>query len=173
MPFDLIGDFLAPDRMHATMSMSFLGSTMEIEMINIGDTAYTTDPETGEWISNANPDEIAPFDPNAFIGSEEYDLEDPVLVGIEVIDGVPAYHLSGDVSSTDFEELMGEQAGEGTMTIDFWIGVEDLLLRKITMSADFSGSLMEGMEGDQQITLLIEIVFSNYNAEISIEPPIN
>lgn len=174
IPLSLIGDYQAPDRMHAVLTMNFLGSTMETEMITIGDTSYVTDPETGEWIQEtADGTGIAPIDPGELIGPGEYELEDPVLVGIEEVDGVLAFHLSGTITSEEFEGLLGEDGGGGSIVIDYWIGLDDFLLRKIAFTAEFYGSLMEEMEGSQDITMSVEIVISDFNKEVNIEAPID
>ena len=48
MPFNMTGDFEAPDRYQAHMTMSFLFFDFEFEMITIGDLKYTTNFDTGE-----------------------------------------------------------------------------------------------------------------------------
>jgi lipoprotein LprG len=173
MPFSLVGDYQAPDRAQIMMTMDFLGTSTEIEMITIGDTTYSLDPTTGEWSVGEAATSFAPIDPSEVVGAGDFNLEDPVLVGIEDMEGVPVYHLSGSVPASDFEELLGQEISDGLMTIDYWVGVDDYLLRKIAFSLEFTGTMMEGMEGTQEISVTVEMVISDYNAEVSIEAPID
>lgn len=173
MPFTMVGDYQAPDRAQFMMSMEFLGTSMTMEMIQIGDTTYTTDPETGEWTTDTTTTDFAPIDPSEVIDTSAYDLENPEVVGIEEVDGVLTYHLSGTISAVDIEELFDATLSESLLTVDYWVGVDDYLLRKLTFSIEFTGSLMEEMEGTQEISMDVEMVISDYNAEVSIEPPID
>lgn len=62
MPIAFEGDFQSPDRVQSNVSMTFSGITFVLEQIIIGDTQYSTNPETGEWEVMAET--ISPFGPS-------------------------------------------------------------------------------------------------------------
>ena len=63
LPFNFIGDFQSPDRTQATLEISIPSSSntsksIASDVIIIGDTAYATNPVTGEW--QFSPDALLP-----------------------------------------------------------------------------------------------------------------
>ena len=48
IPFNIIGDFRAPDRVSETMSISLFGMLLETSYIQIGDDSYSKEPMS-EW----------------------------------------------------------------------------------------------------------------------------
>ena len=86
VPLRFVGDFQAPDRSQGTLSLAIPFFSIEIEVISIGSTTYTKDPETGEGVVTLDE---APFfeGPVEFIGVEELDkLLGLTLVGEETLD---------------------------------------------------------------------------------------
>ena len=81
IPLTFTGDFQAPDRFRGTLTMNFLGFSIESELISIGDTSYQTNPETGEWEVTTEP--ATPLsDPSEFFGDETSEFQDLVLTGL-------------------------------------------------------------------------------------------
>jgi ligand-binding sensor domain-containing protein len=160
IPFTFTGDFQAPDRVQGTMSMSFLGMTIELEFITIGETAYTTNMETGEW--EVSTEQVSPFAPEDFTGIDPADIEDLALVGEETLDGTAVYHLTGTVSAQELGDAMGEAQGE--LQVGYWIGVEDGRLRQNAVEGELSA------EGGT-IDLIATTVYSDYGQSVTIEPP--
>ena len=54
IPLTISGDFLAPDRFQGTMELKIFFFTIETEIITIGDTTWTKDPETGVLMFSEN-----------------------------------------------------------------------------------------------------------------------
>ena len=136
VPIAMTMDYQAPDRSHATVSAELLGMALEMETIIIGDTIYATDPATGEWM--VVEESAIPFSPQGLTGLGSADLDRLVLEGLETLDGVPAYHLVGTVSS----EALGlappgiEADIGGKLQIEYWISVEDDLPRQVVLGGN-------------------------------------
>lgn len=172
VPISFSGDYQAPDRMQALMSIEFLGISIETELITIGGISYATDPMTGDWEKQTEDTEsVTPFQPDSFIGADSFELENPELVGLEELDGVAVYHISGSVPPEGFEEIFGDSGGETTFVIDYWIGMEDNLVRKIMLNVTFSANFL-GTPGElQEVSLAAEINFTDFGKEVYIEAP--
>jgi hypothetical protein len=140
---------------------------LELETIIIGDTIYVTDPTTGEWM--VVEESVVPFSPQGLTGLGSSDLDGLVLQGLETLDGVPAYHLVGTVSSDALglapPGLDAEIGGE--LQIEYWIGVDDDLPRQVTLEGNVTAV------GEEMGTLGLEVVatFSDHGKPVTIEPP--
>ncbi|MDP6402067.1 MAG: DUF3105 domain-containing protein [SAR202 cluster bacterium] len=171
VPLSFVGDYRAPDSVKGKSVMSLSTLDVESEIVIIGDTIYATNPETGEWEVNSNP-ELLMLSPLDFVGdnipsSDEFQgLE---LVGEEMLDGIAVFHLRGLALPVGFARIEGEARA------DFWIGARDLLIHRITIEGElpldqFSGPLSTGnITGTAKIAATI--TFSAYGEPVTIEAP--
>ena len=84
-------------------------------------------------------------------------LTDLQITGIESLDGIDVYHVTG--------EFTFEGTGTGDM-ISYWIGVDDLLVRRIVIT----DSPNESDDGDRQhFDEFYE--FHSFNQDFNIQPP--
>ncbi|MGD9050078.1 MAG: LppX_LprAFG lipoprotein, partial [Anaerolineae bacterium] len=162
IPFTFVGDFEAPDRVQGSMSMTMFGMTIEMEVITIGETAYATNPDTGEWEVGA--ESAAPFSPEDFAGIDPADIEDLTVTGEVSLDGTTAYHLQGIASAQDMGPAMADIEGE--LQLEYWIGVADGRLRQNTVEGEL---LAPGEAGT--IGLVATTTYSDYGQAVAIEPP--
>ncbi len=170
LPFTFEGDFQQPDRLRGEMSMSLGFFSIETEIVLIGEDYYAKNPVSGEWEANsaaldAFPQPIAMF---AMPGSLTSLTADPVLVGIEDLDGIRTYRLR---LTED-----GHQLGAGeSIVLDLWIDSEELRLRRIAATvADLSSDAAAGAsDGLLSGNLAVEVnaVIGNYDAPVDIQPP--
>ncbi len=156
--FTLTGDVLAPDRMHATMSMSAAGTPIKTEMIVISQTTYFVNPTTGNWEIASAP--VAPLRPDMFTTAETKGLEDLKLAGIEDLDGTPVYHLTGTFPMKAAGLL------EGDLLLEYWIGSEDALPRQITAHGNLTAS---STMPTSSITITMQL--SDSGKKVAIEAP--
>lgn len=165
IPLTYVGDFQSPDRMIATMIVSLMGITVESEMIGIGEMMYIMDPITGEWQVMTEGD--APLDPTIFMEIPPSGLADLSIVGEETIGGDRVYHLIGSFK----EEELGEIGGE--LQVEYWIGIEDSLLRKMYLEGEMEvsgeGFLTEDITGG--ISLAVTMNLSDFGKTVVIEIP--
>ena len=169
IPFTFSADYQAPDRVHGKLAVSLGFFSVEVEIITVGDTTYITDPETGEWTTGSGPFSVLPS-PTEFTSEVVSALDDVTLVGQEVLDGTPVYRLRGVPPLTVFEGSGGISA-----QADFWIGVEDSLLRQIVAEGQISLEAMtgtfgvSGISGDATVTMTM--TFAAYGVPVVIEAP--
>ena len=165
IPISYVGDVLTPDRVRGTLSVSLGFFTLEIETITIGEAAYTTDPQTGEWGIASDPISALP-NPVELTGADTLALNDATLVGEETLDGERVYRLRGAPPPA----TVG-----GVATADFWIGVEDFLIRQITaegsMALEDVADALGGGGLSGTATLSMTITFSRYGEPVVIEAP--
>ena len=175
IPVTFVGDFQEPARMRGTAAISVGFASLQTDIVTIGDTVYATDPETGEWEVNSDPDLLL-FDPLDFVGAggpKIGDFEGLELAGVEVLQGDQVYHLTGMVPAEAFGESEGEAQAH------FWIGVQDMLFRQVRFEGELS---LEGIEGalggsvpagvlSGAATITITITFSDYDEPVVIEAP--
>ena len=172
IPFTFVGDYEAPDRIQGAAELSLGFFTIESQIVTIGNTTYATDPETGEWIITPSPD-ILLLNPMDIVGSAGPDpagFADLKLVGVEELEGVPVYHLTGSAPADAFEGT------EVEATADLWVGVEDSLIWRIVIEGELTfedeGAL--GSEGQISGTADVEVTmtFADYGAPVVIEEPV-
>ncbi|HEY42968.1 MAG TPA: LppX_LprAFG lipoprotein [Anaerolineae bacterium] len=166
VPMTFIGDFKMPDRLRGEMTMEMFGSTIETEVIIIGETSYVKDPSSGEW--QISSESATPFTPEDFIGLDQDDLadiENLLLLGEEDLDGVSAYHMTGKLPAEVLRAVLGE--AEGDVKLAYWIGIEDGWMRQV----DIEMKLFEEGGDPEEINATISLKFSEFNKEIIIEAP--
>ena len=164
VPLGLAGDFQAPDRSRGTVSISLGFFTLEFQIITIGDTQYTADPETGEWqISIEAGSPVGPFE--EFVGTDLPEAEDLALLGEEILEGTKVRHLSG---------ALVDEGATGGLQVEYWIGAEDDLVRQIAlngqMELDDGGATVFG-EGAGAGTVSMTLTFSDFGEPVTIEAP--
>jgi hypothetical protein len=171
IPINLVGDFQAPDRIQGTLALSIVFFQIESEFINIGDTSYATDPDTGEWMAGQR--QALDFVDPAVFASPEFLVEggrlaELVLVGSEILAGTPVYQLSGQLS---------DEEGPETLEVSFRIGVDDGLIYQVKLSGQFKRDEELGIAstlraigaGDPTFDALL--TFSDFGKPVAIEAP--
>ena len=164
VPLSYIGDVKTPDRQQGILTMELFGVSIESEVIIIGETSYTKDPETGQW-AIGTADDVVPFTPDSFVGTDTAELDDLVLIGEEDLEGTSVYHLRGTISTQEVEVAIGE--AEGVLQVDYLIGLEDWRIRQIAIEME----LIEEGGDPEKISLTANMKFSDYNREVVIEAP--
>ena len=168
------GDFQAPDRSRFTTLTTPAGITIEYETVVIGETAWLENPLTGLWGISQDVPGILGNGPH--LGAMQLDVLDDAsssvtVEGVEELDGVLLYHLRG--------ELYGEVAsffllGDPMFVtdspwkrfeIELWIGVEDSLVRKLSIG-DFRDRFRA-----PSWPMLITRTYWDFNRPVDIQPP--
>lgn len=173
-PIRFAGDFRLPDRAAGKLQLALGLVLLEIDIVNIGDIAYITNPETGVWeqyplFLTGLPD---PYD-LVLLPPETSRYSDIEVVKDETIDGVETRHLKANLRAN----VLG--GSYDNLFLDVWIGKDDNLLRRLTMAgnaeveeedtAGLSVSVLD-IGGDAEFTMTI--TYSNFNQPVAIEPPI-
>ena len=171
----MVGDFEAPDRNHFTLAVNSAGISAELEMIVIGRESYLKDPLTGVW--QANPESPTPFGNVLAFGAFNTDFAPEVaeaftLVGEEQLDSERVYYLRGAVSGQALSDLLDDpqvEGGEGE--VEYWIRVEDFLVRKarIRVELPVDDSIIDS--GADTLKMQVVMILSDYGKPVDIQAP--
>ena len=169
IPLTYNGVSAAPGRSRASLTLNVYFFSLQIDLIIIGDTVWTTNPQTEVW-ERADSDMIALPNPALLIGGDTPALSDPVIAGAERVDGVETLHLRG-VAQIDALSGLGDELA----LADVWVGSEDWLVYRIVAGGevDLDGLGLPlasaGLTGSAELSL--DIRLSDFNTPVTIEPP--
>ena len=168
VPMTFKGDVQNPDRVKGTLTMEALDQKVSMEMIVISTTTYMRESPTAEWQVTPTDQSGAPFDPEEMAQLKPEDMKDLTFVGEEEVNGRPAYHVSGKVTSglLNLEELLGE-GGEAAFDADYWIDRETSYLLKALVA----GNLVMTGETEATVDMWMTMSFTDYNKPVTIEAP--
>ena len=168
------GDYQSPDRTRLSISLTFRGNDFVADYITIANETYIQVPGTDisqvsdSW-DGLDLRETLRFDPDS--------MENLVLIGEEELDGEKVYHLKGSLAS-DAEGLLNSVPGSLVMVIpiggvlvgvEFWIGVEDFLVRRTIQNIDIELSSDMGKGGE--LSLELDMRLSDYGKSVDIQAP--
>jgi hypothetical protein len=163
------GDFVAPDRLQATIKVGAGNLISEIQIVTIGDEGWMTNLFTGRW--EALPaewdlDPAALFEPETGIPDLlTKELQDVALAGPMVVEGLPdvAWSLSGRAQPGQLEAMSGGLIPAAPADVDLWIDpVSNLIYRMRVV-------LPESDPADPTELLLN---LSHFDEAVTIEPPL-
>jgi hypothetical protein len=168
VPLSYVGDVQVPNKTHGIVSLSVTVFALEMEIITIGDVVYTTNPQSGAWEISEDGGLGIP-NPADFSRGGEPPLADPVYEGDEERAGHNVYRLTGTARINTLEDA--NQESQATI----WIGVDDLLLREITLQVELSLDALGLPFGDVGLgetgTVALSIKLSDFGKPVSIEAP--
>ena len=149
------------------MSIAFF--SIETEVISLGGTTYTKDPESGEWSASAGDSGIF-TDPGGFARVQAAALEGLELVGEVTLDQVAALHVKGIAPPGALGDI------GSNVEIQFWIGVEDGLFRQITADGDLdiageADDLLGGLAAGGAASVSITLRLSDFGKPVVIVAP--
>ena len=170
LTYGLVVDYQVPDRLRAEITATVpLQGSIEVQMVSIGDTAYATNPDTGKW-------ELVPTESFPIV-SLDLLAEDTItgiaglsVQGVEELDGADVYRIAGTLpagavaTTTSLGTLI--DGGEGDLSVVYWIGVDDSLIRGFTGEGE--------LEFDAEIKVSVSVTadFSDFGKEVVIEAPV-
>ncbi len=169
IPLTYSGVSAAPGRSDASLILNVYFFSLQIDLIIIGDTVWTTNPQTEVW-EEASSDTIALPNPALLIGGDTPALSAPTIVGTEQVDGVETIHLTG-VPQIDALSGLGDELASA----DVWIGAEDWLVYRIDaggeVDLDALGLPLSGVGLSGSAELSLDIRLYDFNMPVTIEPP--
>jgi LppX_LprAFG lipoprotein len=168
IPLTLAGDVQNPGRFKGTMTMEMMGQSVRADMVVISPTTYISESTTGSWQTTTAEEAGLPINPSSISGINPDDIEGLTMVGEETIGGRAAYHLTGTVKAAPLglQESLGA-GGDVNLKADYWIDKENSYMLKSVVGGDIA------MTGEIEATINMSMVmlFSNYNAPVTIEAP--
>ena len=180
VPITVDGTFQPPDRSKGKVTIDFGGFEFEFEFVNIGDDFYMTDIGTGLWLK----DDTGGGDIEFFLvidsllddsSDDSVDLFGNLdYIGVEDVNGVDTHHIIASLSDATLGDL---SPVPGEYTIDYWVGVDDGLVHKITVRGDAElsaggepDSLLGGF-GSGNVEVNIDLTLGDFNVPVEIEVP--
>ncbi len=125
------GDIIAPDKVEAAVSGTFLGLPLRSRLVVAAGKYYLEDPFTGKWREvsiKTNP--VAFFDPAKGVLAVIRGATQLELVGSEKVGGADAYHLQGKTTVGSITPLLGNPPGARLVDVELWVDKEtDRLVR--------------------------------------------
>ncbi len=159
------GDVLKPDKLSGSVSATYSGIPVKINVLVDGQSQYWTDPASGRWgpmPSELNMAEF--FDPSKGMADILGNIKGLASDGTEKIDGTDTYRLKGSVPTQALKSLSAEVTATGDLSTTVWIGASDFLLRKVQLQ----GPVLSDEPADIARTISIK----DYNKEVTIETPV-
>ncbi len=128
-------DFNAQGELQATVQYLASGSLINIEVIALPDMHYVKYPLSNDWVP-LDPAESPLTKLNLAEGPVKIldNVTSPTFVGTENREGHKTYHLTGQVTKSDIESIVGTVTTADVFTADLWIGVEDSLLYEVDVA---------------------------------------
>lgn len=133
----ITGDLQRPDGSLAALTVRGALGVAEIRTVSLAGQLYFTNPVTRAW-------QCLPagstFDPSVLFDSEkgiafllQQGVENISLVGLEELDGRPAYHLRGTLPAALLQPISAGLLGAGPVAMDLWADVETSRAAKIVL----------------------------------------
>ena len=95
-------------------------------------------------------------------------VEGFTLVGEERLDGERVYHLKGPVSGEALADLLDDsQVENGEGEVEYWIGIEDFLVRKTGIQVE----LPVDDSGADTFKMQVVMTLSDYGKSVDIQAP--
>ncbi len=128
------GDFSRPDRMGVHLKVIAAVAAAELDMIAIGNEQYITNILTQQW--EVLPPEFG-FNPAVMfdqkVGLEQVlsgGIDAAKLVGVESIDNVNVYHVTGQLDGARVQGMSGGLISTGRVETEVWVDGSTFLPRK-------------------------------------------
>lgn len=165
---EIAGDFQAPDRSRVSMSMDSDDGSTEVEIITVEGTTYLKLSGIDMWVIGTDP--ITPYGDLFQFGPFSTDFEAGVIAGFgspmrEELASENVHYVRGTVSGDSLADLLdnvNDTDGEGEA--EFWVGVDDFLVRKMVIEARLPSE-----EGT--VTIQITMTLSDFGKPVDIQPP--
>lgn len=170
VPVFMEGDAAAPDRASGAMTIGVLMFALRMDVIIIGESAWTTNPQTDTWQA-VDARSLGIPNPAMLVSDGSLALDEPAIAGEEQIEGVRTTLVEGGLQ---LDEVTNVARSEATATL--WIGADDYRIYKIgyegIIDADALGLSLDSMGLTGDAAIIFDLRLSEFDAPISIEPPI-
>lgn len=157
------GDVEGREAMQLEVEASFAGANIKTGIIVLPEGAYLQNPLTGRWQQQDAIDISRLFDPRTGVTGLMREATNVEVVDREAIDGVDSYVLEGTVDSGSLTSFVGTAEAGTPVTGRLWVGVEDLLVRRIEVVGPIAPE-----DGDD---IVRRITLSAFDEPVNISVP--
>ena len=119
------------DRMQLEVEARFASTKIKTGIVILPGEGYLQNPLTGRWQQQDDLDTSSLFDPATGVTGLMRAATDVEVVDREDVDGVDSYVLETSVDSGNLQVFVGNATPGTAVTARVWIGVDDLLVRRI------------------------------------------
>lgn len=159
-----VGDVVRPDKLKATISGTFAGMSLEVQLVSSAGVARMTNPVNGNWEEPpAQFNVLSLFDPNTGIAAIMNGMANITRLDDASSSRVLLYHLSGNINSKDLSSITGISLEGTSIKVEVWIGQNDWLVRNIQLTGQITETEVPG--------IVRRLTLSNFNSPVSIELP--
>jgi len=151
------------DRMQLEVEARFASTNIRTGIVVLPGEGYLQNPITGRWERQDGIDISSLFDPATGVTGLMRAATGVEVVDREVAGGVDSYVLETTVDSGNLQVFVGNAAPGNAVTARVWIGVEDLLVRKI----EVVGALAPNDASD----ILRRLTLSDFDEVVEIMAP--
>lgn len=160
------GELARPASVSATARVSVMITTVNVNIIVIGDNAYMTNLVSGDWEQapedfNYNPALL--FNPDDGLGPIMQDIRNAELDGSESINGRDAHRITGLVTDEQIDDITAGSIEGEDIDVTIWIAEDNHEVVRLFLSAP-------GEAEEEETTW--DLHFTDHNQEVTIEAPI-
>ena len=116
------GVAILPDQFNVGLDMESAGTALHLGLISTGDTAYMTNPLSGEW-TQATPAQI-PFKfeyISGLVGAMLGEVSDLETVGETDLEGTPAWLIKGLTSTAALGQVIPGAQTDAQLNVEVWV----------------------------------------------------
>ncbi len=162
----IIGDILRPDGALAILKVRSAIGVAEIRTVSLAGKQYITNPVTRQWQCLAAG---AAFDPSVLFDSQrgiaaifQQGVDQPILVGLEEIEGRPTHHLHGSIAAEQLRTMSAGLLGAGPVALDVWADGRTSQIAKM---------ILVDSATDPQDPSTWTITFTDYDKQVDVRAP--
>jgi len=158
------GDVDGAERLRMTLKGSFASVNIDTAIVVLGADAWIQNPITRRWERDGlSIDDI--FDPQRGVVAliDAAAARSPRVAAVERLDGVDTYRVEATLDSGELQLLPGAPEAGRSVPAIAWIGVDDLLVRRI----ELRGGVAEG----EPAGLVRRLTLSRFGESVTIERP--
>lgn len=160
------GDFQKPDRFRATVNAVFAGLPVSVNVINVGDSTWITNPlqTSQQYQPLPNGTQATTIlDPDSGVLKAAGELQNATDAGSAKIAGVDTRIIQGKLDATALSSLATDAQQGYTVSARIWIGIRDSLIYRIRLEGPLSNS--------EPQNIVRQLETSQFNEKIDIQPP--
>lgn len=160
------GDLARPESVSASARVDVMITTVNVNIIAIGNDAYMTNLISGDWERapedfTYNPGRL--FNPDDGLGTIMENIQNPNLDGSESVDGRDAHRVTGTVTGDQIHDITSGSIEGDQIAVTLWIAEDNYDVLRLLISAP-------GAEDAGETTWNLQ--FSNHDEDVTIEAPI-
>lgn len=165
------GEYQVPDKVSATIKITFSGIVAQVSVISIGEDTWETNVLTGTWQKSTASYAFQPlslFDPDtgiiAVISEDTTELKMQAGASIEELPGVELLHLFGALDGERINQLSAGLIDDEPLEVELWVTPETYEIHRllITDPSNTQGG----------IDTIWQIDFWNFGEIPDIQPPL-